>query len=474
MKKLKYVVLSIILILVCKIEVNATSLSLGLSCPKTTYSGTTIKCTVTSNVGGGMINGINANYSFTNASYQGFSANSSWSVYNSGSNGFALGNLNGSSGGSIGTLTVLINGSTGSTATITLNNIGASDTEYNDVTASSVTSTVSVIEKPVPTTTTAKKVIYLNELSVDGYDIGFKKNTFNYTIDVGYEVSSLNVKATANKEYTIVGAGTVHINEGENSIIIAVVDSTGEKSTYTIKVNRVVKVSNTVNNNIEEINNAFKSNKELIINLEQNKDELKVTREILDTIKGQDRKITYNIKNKNETVYSYTFDGNKFSDSYNDIDLTINTKNTKKEEIIKSLKDEKMIYVENKYKGFFPTGTKIKIKNITGYHQETRMRLYRLNIEETLELIKKDIKIKDKYMEIELEKGGTYVLSNNSTSSQNTNKGLIVISVIIFIEILVVAFLIFRKKNEVEIPKLNGYINNSETTTDNNIEKLDI
>lgn len=476
MRNLKYVVLSIIMILICAIEVNAVNLSLGLSCPKTAYSGTTIKCTITSNVSGGTINGINANYSFSNASYQTFTVNNSWTDYSGGSsNGFLIGNTNGSNGGTIGTLSVLINGSTGETATIKLNNVGASDAEYNDFSASSVSATVSVIEKPIPTTTTAKKVLYLNELSVEGYDIGFNKSTFNYTIDVGYEVSTLKVSATANNNYTVAGTGTLHINEGENSLLITVTDSTGEKSTYTIKVNRVVKVSNIVSNNVDDITNAFKSNKELIINLDKEKDELKVTREILDIIKGHDRKLIYNIQNNNDTLYTYIFDGNKFSDSYNNIDLTLNLENTKEEKINKSLKDKKMIYFENKYTGFYPTGTKLKIKNITGYHQETRMRLYKLNAEDTLELIKNNIKISDKFMEFEIEKGATYILSSKNTNSKNTNIILIIISIVIFIEILIVGDLILRKKKQVEIPKLNGYIDNSNTMNDNgNIETLNI
>ena len=315
MRKLKYIILSILLILVCKIEVNATTLSLGLSCPNTTYSGSTIKCTITSNISSGMINGINANYSFSNASYQGFAASGSWSVYNNSSNGFAIGNTSGNSGGTIGTLSVLINASSGSSATISLNNIGASDMDYNDVSAGNASATISVIEKPVPTTTTRKKVLYLDSLNVEGYDIGFNKSTFEYTIDVGYEVSSLKVSATASNNYIVAGTGTLHINEGENFLLITVTDSTGEKSTYTIKVNRVVKVSNIVNNNVEEITNAFKSNKELIINLDMTKDELLVTREILDIIKSQDRKLTYNIQNNGDTLYSYTFDGNKYNDN---------------------------------------------------------------------------------------------------------------------------------------------------------------
>ena len=134
-----------------------------------------------------------------------------------------------------------------------------------------------------------------------------------------------------------------------------------------------------------------------------------------------------------------------------------------------------MIYFENKYTGFYPTGTKLKIKNITGYHQETRMRLYKLNAEDTLELIKNNIKISDKFMEFEIEKGATYILSSKNTNSKNTNIILIIISIVIFIEILIVGYLILRKKKQVEIPKLNGYIDNSNTMNDNgNIETLNI
>lgn len=471
MKKIKYIFLSIFTILVCKIEVNATSMSLALNCPSTSYSGSTIQCTITSNVNGGMINGINANYLFSNASYQSFSPSGSWSIYNNSSNGFAIGNINGSSGGTIGTVSVLINASSGQSATISLINIGASDTDYNDVSLGNVSSTINVIEKPVPITTTRKKVLYLDSLNIEGYDISFNKSTFNYTIDVEYEVSSLNVSATASNGYIVSGTGTIHINEGENTILITVADSTGEKSTYTIKVNRVVKVSNIVGNNIDEITNAFKSNKELIINLDMNKDELVVKKEILDIIKAQDRKLTYNIQNNKDTIYTYIFDGSKFNDFYNDIDLTLNLTNNKKDIIKESLKDEKMIYFENKYTNFFPTGTKLRIKNTTGYHQETRVRLYKLNSENTLELIKNNIKISNKFMEFDIEKGAIYLLSNKTTKSTNTSIILIIISIVIVLELLVIGYLILRKKKQIKIPKLNDY---NDQTNENKatVEKL--
>ena len=78
-------------------------------------------------------------------------------------------------------------------------------------------------------------------------------------------------------------------------------------------------------------------------------------------------------------------------------------------------------------------------------------------------------------MEFEIEKGATYILSSKNTNSKNTNIILIIISIVIFIEILIVGYLILRKKKQVEIPKLNGYIDNSNTMNDNeNIETLNI
>lgn len=466
MKKMKLALL-ICVIFGFKLSVSATSLSVGINCPSTAYSGSTVSCTITSNVSAGMINGINVNYSFSQASYQGFTASGGWSIYNSSSNGFALGNINGSSGGTIGTLSVLVNASSGSSATVTIGNIGASDMDYNDVSASNVSDTISVIEKPIPTTTTRKKVVYLSSLSIDGYDIGFNKSTFNYTLDVGYEVSSLKINASSDNNYTVSGAGTVHINEGENTILVTVTDSNNESSTYTIKVNRVVKVSNIVNNNIDEMTNAYKSNNDLIVNLDKSKDELVVKREMLDLIKGNKRTITYNVLEDGNVIYSFIFDGKEFTDSYNDIDLTLDFNNTKSDIIEKSLSDKKLIYFNSKYIGFYPTGTKLKIKNITDYHQETRMRLYKLNSENSLELIKSNIKIDDKFMEFDIEKGATYILSSKNTNSKNTNIIIVVASIIIFLEIIIVGFLIMRRKKQVELPKLNAYLENPDFIDEN-------
>lgn len=461
----KYLLIIICLILF-RASVNATSLSVGLSCPGTAYPSTTVSCTISSSVGDGMINGINANYSFSNASYQNFTAGGGWNVYNSTSNGFAIGNTNGSSGGTLGTLTVLVNGDVGASATVSLVGIGASDTNFEDVSTSNRSATINIIEKPAPVTTTRKKVVYLSDLSVNGYDIGFNRSTFNYVLDVGYEVTTITLNASSANGYSITGTGDIHVNEGENTVLVVVTDKDGESSTYTIKVNRVVKVDNKINNSVEEADNAFKSNKDLIINLTKNKDELIVKKEMLDLIKGNKRTLTYNILDGNNIMYSYIFDGSKFNEVYNDIDLSIDFNINKKDVIDKILNDKKVISFKTNYTGYYPNGTILKIKNINKYHQESRMRLYKLNDENNLELLNSNVKIKDTFMSFNIEKGSVLVLSNKNTKSKNTSIVIIVSTIVILLEISVIGYIFYRRSKQTELPKLKTYLENPDFVDD--------
>ena len=147
MKNIKYCLI-ILLMFIFRLDVSATNLGMNISCPSTAYSGDNISCTVSANASDGSINGINANYSIENASFQSFNPASGWSAYNNSSNGFAIGNINGISGNNtVGTLNIHIDGIAGSTSKIGLNNIGASDTDYNDVSASNATASINIIEK---------------------------------------------------------------------------------------------------------------------------------------------------------------------------------------------------------------------------------------------------------------------------------------------------------------------------------------
>lgn len=460
MKNIKYFII-IICLFIFRINVNATNLGMSISCPTTAYSGDKINCTVHANASDGSINGINANYSLENASFSSLNLASGWSAYNNSANGFAIGNIAGISGSnSIGTLNIQVTGISGSIVKVGLTGIGASDTDYNDVSAPNTSASISIIEKPIPTTTTRKRIVTLNDLTIEGYEIKFNKYTFEYTLDVDYEVSKLKINATSDSNNTISGIGEININEGENRLLIKVTNPELESTTYTIIVNRVVKVSSTVSNNIDEINNAYKSNKELTVNLNSEKDELIISKPVMDTIKNTDRKITYNILKDEEVLYYYEFDGKKFTETYNDINLKLNF--IEEDKVInEQIKDDKKITFENVHKSYFPTGTTLNIKNITDIPSNKSIKLYKLNVENNIELISNKVKkLENNYLSFEIEKGSKYIISNTKINSKSSNLLFIIISTIVIIEIVIVGLLILRKiKNNkivdpIEIPQL--------------------
>ena len=297
--------------------------------------------------------------------------------------------------------------------------------------------------------------IYLNNLSIDGYDINFNKNTFNYTIDVGYEVNNLMVNAYSDQDYEIVGTGLVHINEGENTIVVKVKDKSGNSSNYIIKVNRVVKVSNIVNNNIEDMIEAFKSNKELIVNLNNDSNKV-VTKDMLDLIKGKKRTITYNILDNNDIIYSYIFNGSKFNNSYNDINLSISF-NEVNDDILNKINDKKSIYFSTDYKEYYPMGTLLKIKNINEYNNASFLRLYNVK-DNNLELIKNNIKINNRLIEFDITNGGDYLLSIKNTKSRKIDIILIISSSVILIGLLILGYLLLRRRKQIKVPELNDYL----------------
>lgn len=81
---------------------------------------------------------------------------------------------------------------------------------------------------------------YLKSLEVEGYDFEFNKTKNDYSIEVPYEVTSLNINAIC--EYsgaTLVKGGPEELSVGENNYTFAVTAANGKKTNiYTLKVTR--------------------------------------------------------------------------------------------------------------------------------------------------------------------------------------------------------------------------------------------
>lgn len=93
-------------------------------------------------------------------------------------------------------------------------------------------------------TTTLKNVMYSNnsyleDLIIDGYEIEFEKNTYEYSITVDSSVDHLDLTPLlANSNATYAVYGNNDFKEGENIVTIIVTAEDGSTSTYTITVDK--------------------------------------------------------------------------------------------------------------------------------------------------------------------------------------------------------------------------------------------
>lgn len=71
----------------------------------------------------------------------------------------------------------------------------------------------------------------------------FDKDTLLYTVNVGANVSSINISPSLNKGQTVAGDGTHNLEYGDNIIPIVVTAEDGSTKTYTVKVVRDQEIS---------------------------------------------------------------------------------------------------------------------------------------------------------------------------------------------------------------------------------------
>lgn len=137
-----------------------------------------------------------------------------------------------------GTVTVRATAKAAGTAYITVTSADTSDATTGE--AVSVSTGVNLTSKAIVIDTRSSNN-YLSSLSVEGYELapGFNANTNNYTLNVGYDVSSLNVSGIpADNKATTVVNGNLDLVAGENNVTVTVTAENGYKRVYTIVVTK--------------------------------------------------------------------------------------------------------------------------------------------------------------------------------------------------------------------------------------------
>ena len=215
------------------IKVHAANISISLSCPSVASAGQKINCTInTSNSGD--IGSVMMSYNFTGgATYSNFQAGGSFGLLNPKSTGVQIGQPGGTlpKSGKLGILVVQIPSSatSGSQYTIGLVDIQASTSDYQDITGSNVSKTVTVKSSNT----------YLRALAVSGGNISFQKTKTSYSVNVPNTQTTTNITAaTEDARATLTGTGTRTLNVGKNTFNIVVTAESGAKRTYTVVINR--------------------------------------------------------------------------------------------------------------------------------------------------------------------------------------------------------------------------------------------
>ena len=212
---------------------NAAGFSVNINCPSTSSAGAQISCNMSATPSGVTLNGVNGTFNLgSGLTFKGFTASSGFSDYSGGSSsGFVLGKTSGfSSTTTLGTLNVAIpsDATSNQTYTVGLTNVAASDTEYNDYNANSVSATIRI----------KSNENRLSSLSISGGSINFNPDTTSYSTTINSQTATISAIKKDSSSSMTGNLGTVSLNYGTNTFKISVTSETGVTRTYTINITR--------------------------------------------------------------------------------------------------------------------------------------------------------------------------------------------------------------------------------------------
>ena len=293
-----------------------------------------------------------------------------------------------------GTITIKLSGDVTSASTGNAVNVSGS----KSVTVSTKTTTPIIDDK-------RSKNNNIKELSVDGYDLT-KVDNKNYTLSVPNDVTSINIKATAeDSKAKVTGTGIRDIYVGENNIEVVVTAENGSQNKITIKVTRkdgyYIDDLDTVikDNNIDDINITIKS-------------DTRITAKDLEKVKSSGKTVKFNYYNDDKSlVYSWIIDGSKLNNT-SDFLTTISNDSDNRKDILRLSNYADGLILGLKQTNNIPSGSRINLFVGDKYKDNDLVNVYSyVKNNDKLELVKNEIKVENGYIEFDAEDTSDYFVT---------------------------------------------------------------
>lgn len=297
----------------------------------------------------------------------------------------------------------------------------------------------------------------IKELSIEGYDLT-KVDNNNYTLSVPNDVTSINIKATAeDSKSKVTGAGSHDINVGENNIEVIVTAENGSQNKINIKVTRKDGYY------LEDLDTVLKNNKIDDINITI-KSDTKITAQDFEKIKSSGKTVKFNYYNDDKKlIYSWIVDGTKLKNT-NDLLTTISNDSDNKKDILRLSNYADGLFVGLKQTNNLPSGSKIKLFVGDKYKDNDLVNVYGyVKNNDKLELVKTKVKVENGYIEFEVTDASDYFVTMSTIPSSDkvvttTDKSsspilLIIIGILSLAVIgLIIAFILKKVNSQSKCP----------------------
>ena len=325
----------------------------------------------------------------------------------------------------------------------------------NDKIESIIKVTVNEKEKEPEKSTNNK----IKELVVENQKVE-KIDDNNYILTVINNVDTVNIKVTPEDEKAKVrGDGEKNIEIGDNNFEIVVTSESDEENVINVKVTRKSKYT------VDDLNVLLDEENINSVIIDMDSD-TKISSDILNKIKDTKKTVYLNYYDGNDKLlYSIILDGNVLEGTDEFITNIMDSSAYSKD--IKKLANTKK-GVELSLLNVFPKGSKIKYYVGNTYKSGEIVDIYyydRLN--NKLELYKDEVMVASSFIELEPDNYNNYYITKileeeedsivtTGVTSKKTDlsKIFMIILVAVVITLIIVAFVLYCKKNNIDLKKI--------------------